>query len=214
MNWAKSRLPLVRHGAVQQAVVVAREDTPGDQRLVAYVILESGQAVQDQALLEHLKARLPDFMLPATIVTLDAFPLTPNKKVDRKALPTPGVQRSVATYVPPKDDLETVIADVWKQVLNLPAIGVQDNFFDSGGHSLLVVQTLTLLRERLDAPLQMTDLFRFPTVAALAGHLSRKRSGQTAGQAVSRTAEAAPQSAGRSRAAARKAARRRSSRNH
>jgi natural product biosynthesis luciferase-like monooxygenase protein len=155
---------------VTQAVVMAREDAPGDLRLVAYV---TGTA-QQEALRPALAAVLPDHMMPAHFVTLPAFPLTPNRKVDRKALPAPAVKPSEAqVFEAPRSDIEAEVAAIWARVLGVPKVGSKDNFFALGGHSLLAVQVHRELREKLGvARLSITDIFRFPTLAALADHLS------------------------------------------
>jgi natural product biosynthesis luciferase-like monooxygenase protein len=159
---------------VRQAVVAAREDTPGDLRLVAYVT-QDGTA--DEAdLRAHLAARLPEVMVPSHVVTLDAFPLTPNRKVDRKALPAPVVRGADAApeagFVPAGDSVEEAIAGVWARVLGLPRVGRSDNFFSLGGHSLLAVQAHRELKAALKSDrLAITDIFRFPVLSALAAHL-------------------------------------------
>ncbi|MFN4155681.1 MAG: MupA/Atu3671 family FMN-dependent luciferase-like monooxygenase [Paracoccaceae bacterium] len=153
---------------VTQAVVMAREDTPGDVRLVGYV---SG-AAQEAGLRAALAVALPEHMVPAHIVTLPAFPLTPNRKVDRKALPLPGVRVETAAFVAPVSDIEAQIAAVWARVLGVRSVGAKDNFFALGGHSLLAVQAHREIREALGtAKLSITDIFRFPTLQALAAHL-------------------------------------------
>jgi len=157
---------------VREAVVVAREDTPGDVRLVAYLIAAQGP-VADGTLKDALAADLPEFMIPGAFVFLERYPQTPNGKIDRKALPAPTEVRAPATgvYAPPSSALEETIADVWREVLYLEQVGVDDNFFDLGGHSLLVVQAHRKLRDRCETPLSLTDLYRFPTIRTLAGHL-------------------------------------------
>jgi natural product biosynthesis luciferase-like monooxygenase protein len=154
---------------VRQAVVLAREDTPGDVRLVAYVTGGAAEA----ALRAGLGAVLPEHMVPANIVALEAFPLTPNRKVDRKALPAPGVRGvAEAAFVAPASDVESRIAAIWARVLGVPKVGARDNFFALGGHSLLAVQAHREIREALGATkLSITDIFRFPTLSALAAHL-------------------------------------------
>ncbi|TGD43764.1 LLM class flavin-dependent oxidoreductase [Pseudotabrizicola sediminis] len=153
---------------VRQAVVTAREDSPGDLRLVGYV---TGVA-QEAGLRAALALALPGHMVPAHIVTLEAFPLTPNRKVDRKALPEPGVRQEATAFVAPASDIEAQIAAVWARVLGVPKVGARDNFFALGGHSLLAVQAHREIREALGATrLSITDIFRFPTLSALAAHL-------------------------------------------
>jgi natural product biosynthesis luciferase-like monooxygenase protein len=155
---------------VTQCVVLAREDTPGDTRLVAYVT----GAADPGALRAHLARELPDHMVPAHIVPLAEFPLTPNRKVDRKALPAPiaVVKAPQTTYEAPQTDVASKIAEVWQKVLNLPKVGAKDNFFALGGHSLLAVQAHREIKAALGATrLSITDIFRFPTLEALAAHL-------------------------------------------
>ncbi|MCP4904776.1 MAG: LLM class flavin-dependent oxidoreductase [bacterium] len=159
--------------SVRDAVVIAREDSPGDVRLVGYLIAE-GSPAGDSDLREALAEHLPDFMLPSVFVYLDHYPQTPNGKIDRKALPAPSEtrSRSTAEYKPPASELELSLAEVWKEVLYLEQVGLDDNFFDLGGHSLLVVQAHRKLREVVSMPLSLTDLYRFPTIRGLVDHIS------------------------------------------
>jgi natural product biosynthesis luciferase-like monooxygenase protein len=165
------------HPAVREAVVIAREDVPGDKRLVGYVIPKSDAAFAADELKAHLRAKLPDYMVPSHIVTLDRFPLTPNAKVDRKALPAPDETATDAsasqTFAAPQGDLEAAIAEIWREVLRVPSVSVTDNFFDLGGHSLLMVQVHHKVRGVLQREMSITDLFRFPTVRLLAEHVGR-----------------------------------------
>jgi acyl carrier protein len=166
---------LAEQPGVAQAVVIAREDTPDDTRLVAYLVAKLGLSIDPAALREALRVGLPDFMLPAHFVVLAEFPHTPNGKIDRKALPAPDAAAPSAAateFVAPESDLEARIAEVWKDVLKLPQVGTRDNFFDLGGHSLLAVQAHRRLREALQRELSITDIFRFPTVQSLAGYLA------------------------------------------
>jgi acyl carrier protein len=166
---------LTEQPGVAQAVVLAREDQPGDARLVAYLLAHAGAHVDHAALRDALRDRLPEFMLPQAFVALDEFPHTPNGKIDRKALPAPergGAPAAHADYVAPAGELETRIAAVWKDVLRLDQVGTRDNFFDLGGHSLLAVQAHRRLREALQRDLSITDIFRFPTVQSLAAYLA------------------------------------------
>jgi hypothetical protein len=154
---------------------MAREDQPNDVRLVAYLRF-TGEPVPDAKLRAHLAAGLPEFMIPAHFVALAAFPLTPNAKVDRKALPRPEEARRAQQPVPASTvqasgNLEQGIADAFKQFLGLEHVGTGDNFFKLGGHSLLAVQMHRHLKATLTPHLTITDLFRFPTVAGLAEHL-------------------------------------------
>ena len=164
---------LHEHPAVKEAAVIAREDVPGDVRLVGYIVQNGDAQVDTAALRDGLKERLPEFMVPASLVVMDRFPLTPNAKIDRKALPAPSQVETTArpAFVEPTSDLESTIAGVWRTALNIPEVGVNDSFFDLGGHSLLMVQVQQTLRRVLDRNLAITDLFRFPTIRSLAAHL-------------------------------------------
>lgn len=161
---------------VRQAVVVAREDQPGDVRLVAYLRADPG--LQTDALRDWTGARLPEHMVPSVFVTVDEFPLTPNRKVDRKALPAPTqstLRERAAVFVEPENEIEQKIAAIWSRILGVPRIGAKDSFFALGGHSLLAVQAHREIKQALNAPkLSITDIFRFPTLAALAAHLDDK----------------------------------------
>jgi non-ribosomal peptide synthetase component F len=160
---------------VRDAVVLRREDRPGDVRLVAYVRrTDASAAVDAEALRTRVRERLPEFMVPAQVVALDAFPLTPNGKIDRKALPPPESVRPVAATSggAPETDIERTLVRIWTDLLGLPSVGVDENFFDLGGHSLLAVQALARIRDAMAESIPITDLFRFPTIRGLARHLS------------------------------------------
>lgn len=190
---------------VREGVVIAREDTPGDVRLVGYVRPAAGSppgtVLDEAALREGLREHLPEFMVPSNIVTLDKFPQTPNGKVDRKALPAPRdvQQRSQAEYKAPENELEAQIAEIWKGVLYLEKVGVDDNFFDLGGHSLLVVQAHRKLRDVIPMPITLTDLYRFPTISGLASHLSSGDGARETAQASQARADKRRQALGRRR---------------
>ncbi|MBW4483047.1 MAG: amino acid adenylation domain-containing protein [Tildeniella torsiva UHER 1998/13D] len=155
---------------VNAAVVVAREDEPGDPRLVAYVVL-SGELDQAQ-LRERLRSQLPDYMVPLVFVSLEALPLTPNGKVDRLALPKPEAQSAaLSSKAEPQTELEQTIAAIWQQVLKTGSIGRDDNFFALGGHSLLATQVISRLQQVFQRDVPIRLLFEAPTVAALAQHL-------------------------------------------
>jgi natural product biosynthesis luciferase-like monooxygenase protein len=153
-----------------EAVVVAREDTPGDQRLVAYLV-PRGTAPDPDRLRERLAARLPDPMVPAHFVFLEQLPRNSNGKIDRGALPAPEA-RPLADCVLPASELESRLAELWRETLALPRVGVEDNFFDLGGHSLLIVRLHRRMHELTQKPVPLTDLFRFPTIRSLARHLA------------------------------------------
>ncbi|MFK7939701.1 MAG: MupA/Atu3671 family FMN-dependent luciferase-like monooxygenase [Roseovarius sp.] len=176
--------------SVRECVVVARETPAGDVELAAYVIADS---INAEAIRADLATHLPDVMVPRHIVKLDHFPLTPNKKIDRKALPAPQAQTPVdqVTAATPTTGAATDIARIWSRILGVSAPRGPDSFFDLGGHSLLAVQAHREIRTELDAPkLSITDIFRFPTLDALAGHVDKLRGAEPA------NAETATQEAG------------------
>lgn len=166
---------LEQHPKISKAVVVVREDAPGDKRLVAYILAQSGQTVTSRELQHVLRLNLPDFMVPSAFVLMEAFPLTPNGKVDRGALPPPGSNRveSGDDYVAPRNQAEQIIARIWCDVLQLEKVGVHDNFFDLGGQSLLMLQVHGKLKEAFDKELTMLQMFGYPTVSALAEYFTQ-----------------------------------------
>jgi len=155
---------------VREAVVLAREDAPGDKRLVAYVVAQPGRTLAVAELRAKLAERLPEFMVPSAFVTLDALPLTPNGKVNRRALPAPDRARkaSESSYAAPGNALEQTIAAIWQEALQLERVGANDNFFDLGAHSLMMVEVNGKLREALQREISIIQMFRHPTVAQLA----------------------------------------------
>jgi natural product biosynthesis luciferase-like monooxygenase protein len=176
---------------VREAVVIAREDTPGDVRLVAY-LRHGAEPVADDRLRAHLRGVLPEYMVPAHFVAMESFPLTPNAKVDRKALPRPDAASGLAAkaeYVAPESELQRQIAEIYQRVLGVAQVGLTDNFFELGGHSLLAVQAHRELRAQVAPKLTITDVFRFPTVETLAGHLGD--GGGKAGEQLARVADRA-----------------------
>jgi amino acid adenylation domain-containing protein len=189
---------LTGHPAVREAVVIVREDTPGDARLVAYVVGEEGTAVPSSAMLrDYLGNSLPDYMIPAAFITLDALPLTPNGKIDRRALPAP-VFAAERDYTPPRTPAETTIAGFWAEALGVEKVSVEDNFFEIGGHSLLVARVHARIRESFGREVTLVDLFRHTTVRAQAAFVTADENAQ-AGPTVA-------QNRGNSRAEARRAA--------
>ncbi|HEX6040707.1 amino acid adenylation domain-containing protein, partial [Longimicrobium sp.] len=158
---------LAEHPGVRAAVVLVREDAPGDKRLVAYVAADETSSAD--ALRAHLAERLPDYMVPAAYVRLDALPLTPNGKVDRRALPAPeGDAFAARAYEAPVGETEQALADVWAEVLGVERVGRWDNFFDLGGHSLLAVQVGSRVRQALGAEIPLREVFTSPVLADLA----------------------------------------------
>ncbi len=178
---------LRRHGAVREAAVVVREDAPGDKRLVAYIVMrewrmENGDSASDnlqspfsilqKELRDFLKERLPDYMVPAAFVMLDALPLTPNGKLDRRALPAPDWSAEGArSLIMPRDNLELQLVRMWEEVLDVHPIGVTDNFFERGGHSLAAVALVAQIHKRFKHDLPLATLFQVPTVEQMAGLL-------------------------------------------
>ncbi|HZF12136.1 MAG TPA: amino acid adenylation domain-containing protein [Thermoanaerobaculia bacterium] len=169
---------------VREAVVVAREDASGDRRLVAYLTGIAGIAgitgegeveLAVEALRQKLRDRLPEFMVPTAFVPLSALPLNPSGKVDRQALPAPD-RSAVAGFVAPRTPAEEVLAQIWEEVLRLERVGVHDNFFERGGHSLLAVLLMTRIEKRFGRSLPLATLFSAPTVEAMAALLQQSAS--------------------------------------
>ena len=154
------------HQQIQQVVTIAREDVPGDKRLVAYVVTRSEQ-LQSSELRSFVAERLPNYMVPSAFVFLDTMPLTPNGKVDRRALPAPSFEGSEAEYIPSRTPTEEKVARIWTEVLNLERVGVNDNFFELGGHSLLATQIISRLRSEFQIELQIQNLLEATTVREL-----------------------------------------------
>ncbi|MBB4133176.1 non-ribosomal peptide synthetase [Xanthomonas sp. 3075] len=158
---------------VRQAVVVVREDNTGDKRLVAYLVGDTDITLNADALRTQLGARLPDYMLPAAYMQLDALPLTANGKLDRRALPAPDADAlAVQAYVAPEGELETQLATLWSELLGVERIGRYDDFFALGGHSLLAVQLLARVRQRLGLDLSLAGIFAHARLADLAAALT------------------------------------------
>jgi amino acid adenylation domain-containing protein len=163
---------LREHPEVADAACMPWEDTNGDKRLVAYVTGHTQAFVND--LRRFLQERLPDYMVPSSIMQLSALPMTENGKVDRKALPTPDQNRPEleSVFVPPRTETERTITKLWEEVLGIDKVGVNDNFFDLGGHSLFVVLLHNRMKDIFQKELSIVDLFRYPTVSSLAKLLS------------------------------------------
>jgi len=161
---------LRRHPGIQEAVVVAREDVPGDKRLVAYIVPREEQSASISDLRSYLMQQLPGYMVPASFVLLEALPLTPTGKVNRRALPAPNHEdsNSQETFVAPRTPVEKGVAAIWRRVLGVEQIGIHDNFFALGGHSLLAMQVIAHLRTTLQVELPLRSFFEAPTVAQFA----------------------------------------------
>ena len=162
---------LTTHPEVRQAVVIPKEDTKGDKRLVAYVM--SQESLTTSELRNLLKQKLPDYMVPSSFVFLEALPLTPNGKVDRQVLPTPEKVSDSTSFVPPRDELELQLAQIWSEILEVDKVGTQDNFFDLGGHSLLAVRLMAQIHQQFGKNLSLATLFQSPTIEQLATFLRK-----------------------------------------
>ena len=157
---------LLEHPGVREAVVAAREDSPGDKRLAAYYT--GDEAIGAEALRAHLAAKLPEHMVPAAYVRLAALPLTPNGKLDRQALPAPeGEVFAARSYEPPQGEIEEAVARIWAELLKVERVGRHDNFFELGGHSLLAVQLVSALKQS-GMDISLAQLFTHPTIERLA----------------------------------------------
>ncbi|MEH1824947.1 MAG: non-ribosomal peptide synthase/polyketide synthase [Nostoc sp.] len=159
---------LSQHSEVKTVVVIAREDTIGDKRLVAYIVPQKEVTPTVSVLRQYLKAKLPEYMVPNAFVILEALPLTPNGKLDHRALPAPDLHEFLDRYVAPRTPVEEMLAQIWALVLKVEQVGIHDNFFELGGHSLLATQLVSRIRNILKVELPLRELFAAPTVAELA----------------------------------------------
>ncbi|WP_442937688.1 non-ribosomal peptide synthase/polyketide synthase [Nostoc sp.] len=160
---------LSQYEDVQVCCVIAREDTPGDKRLVSYIVPQPEQTPTISVLRQFLKSRLPEYMVPSVFVILESLPLTPNGKVNRRALPAPEPSSELLEkYVAPRTPIEEILALIWQQVLKVELLGRHDNFFELGGHSLLATQLISRVRSSLKVELPLRSLFAAPTIAQLA----------------------------------------------
>jgi amino acid adenylation domain-containing protein len=159
---------LNQNEAVQSSCVIVREDNLGDKRLVAYVVLQPEINLTINEIRQFLRAKLPDYMVPTAFVLLDTFPLTPNGKIDRRALPVPDLQ-SQGEYIAPRNPIEEKMAQIWAEVLKLERVSIEDNFFELGGHSLLATQVISRLQETFEIVVPLRYLFESPTIAQLSG---------------------------------------------
>ena len=157
---------LQEYPGVDLCVAIVREDTPGEKRLAGYVVAKPGVTIDPEQVKEHLRKSLPEYMVPVSILSLSRFPLTPNGKVDRKALPAP--TRSTAAPTVSRDSLDLQLTKLWEKILNVRPIGLQDNFFDLGGNSLVAVRLFSEMRKLFDRSFPLSVLFQAPTVEKLA----------------------------------------------
>ncbi|WP_236721488.1 amino acid adenylation domain-containing protein [Trichormus sp. NMC-1] len=161
---------LNQHSNLREAKVICREDIPGDKRLVAYIIPTSNKnspsAISEQ-IREYLKQKLPNYMVPSAFVVLETFPLTPNGKIDHRALPAVDFTFAKSNYTAPRTPTEEILSNIWSQVLKVDNIGIEDNFFELGGHSLIATQVISLIRQTFNLELPLRLLFETPTIAKI-----------------------------------------------
>jgi acyl carrier protein len=169
---------LGEHAGVREAVVLVREGGHDDSRLAAYIVAAAGMRPRAVELRDYLRERLPEYMVPAAFYTLDALPLTSNGKINRKALlATEAAAQEEETsshYAAPQSEVERSLAALWQQALKVERVGVHDNFFDLGGHSLLMAQVQSQLREKFGREIPLVKILEHPTISSLANYLSRE----------------------------------------
>lgn len=175
---------LNRHPEIQHAIAIVREDRENDVRVVAYLLYRDKKGPGDAELRDYLKQKLPDYMIPSSFVRLDSIPLLPNKKINIKALPKPEFKKNLDADLERiyGDRCEKILAQIWEEVLGTEKFGPSDNFFDVGGHSLLIVKLRSLIKDRLGIEVSNIELFQYANIRSLARHLTAKE------QAVSRVA--------------------------
>ena len=168
---------IAQHPGVRAAAVAAREDAPADRRLVAYLVCEPGAEPTDSEMRALLRRSVPEYMVPSAFVRLERLPLTPSGKVNRQSLPAPDKTRRgiETTFAAPRTPIEEMLVGIWKQVLDLDCVGIHDNFFDLGGHSVLATQVFSRIREQLQVALPLHHLFEQPNIQALAALVEAAR---------------------------------------
>jgi amino acid adenylation domain-containing protein len=171
---------LWQHAAVREAVVLLREDDPGEKRLVAYLVAANGEPPHVDELRRFLRLKLPEHMIPTAFVMLAELPHTPQNKIDRKALSAPEKTRPSLeqSYVAPQTEMESISAGIWREALRIERVGIHDNFFDLGGHSLLMVEVQSKLQIALKREISMLDMFKYPTINELVKYLRNGASEQ------------------------------------
>ena len=165
---------LIRHPKIKHAVVIVREDDLDDRRLVAYLLYRESSGPTESELRAHLKQQIPDYMVPAHFVTLDSIPLLPNNKIDLKALPRPSYRKGLDHELERNygSEIERTLASIWEDLLATSKFGLDDNFFDVGGHSLLMVRLQAMIHDQMKLKVSNIDLFQHSTIRSLAAHLS------------------------------------------
>ena len=171
---------LGQHPMVQSSVVVVREDTPGDKRLVAYAVGRQGESFDAAEIRKYLKQKLPEYMIPSAFVRLDELPWTPNGKIDRKALPEPDQDRPELenSYQAPRTPAEEALASIWSELLKVDKVGIHDNFFELGGHSLLATQVISRVRSCFSVEVPLRTLFESPTIEQMAAAIMEQQEAQ------------------------------------
>ena len=164
---------------VKDSLVLVKETASGDKRLVAYTVYEDKVKIDESFIRNELKKNVADYMIPSIIMGLEKFPLNPNGKVDRKYLPEPELSEERKDVVTPRNKLEKRIAEIWSEVLNVKNISIRDNFFDLGGHSLLIIRVHNELEKEVDKKIEVVDLFRYPTIASLSEYLKAGKEDNT-----------------------------------
>jgi len=166
---------LEKHALVMQAIVIAHSFADGDTRLVSFVVPQKGEKIVEMELRDHLLNILPHYMLPSKFIAIEKMPLTPNKKVDRKALPDPDTDNleKDQDYVPPRNETEKVIADIWGKILRRSSIDINDSFFSVGGNSILTIQLSVLLQKAFNKEISVTSLFQYPTIKGFADYITK-----------------------------------------
>lgn len=164
---------LALHPSIKESFVMAREDQPGEKRLVAYVVPLVKGRINHSDLRRFLRRTLPEHMVPSIFVELDAIPVLPNGKKDRRALPRPGASVSGldTEYAVPRTDMERTLSEIWASVLNVDRVGIHDNFFDLGGHSLTATRFISRIRRDHGIEISLRAVFEYPTISALAEYL-------------------------------------------
>jgi thioesterase domain-containing protein len=168
---------LTQHPSVREALAVVGEDSPGGKFLAAYLISKNGELADDSELREFLLSKLPEYMVPSVFIKIEQFPLTPNGKVDRKALPKPKFKSSMAVFSPPKSPAEKALARIWCDVLQIKQVGVRESFFEIGGHSLLAMRLASRIKRDLNVDLPVRAIFQHPTIESLASQISLQQVG-------------------------------------
>ena len=180
---------LDQYEKIAYRIVIAREDTPGDKRLVAYVVVKDGETLDRADLKAFMQARLPAFMMPAAIVVLDELPKNANGKIDRKALPAPTQADTERTLVEPRTPLEEKLVTLWQSVLGIEKVGITDDFFELGGNSLLVMRLFSELEASFEQRLPLVEIFAAPTIEQMAQKISNRIGDQIGDQIDNRIDE-------------------------